>query len=175
MSEIGPIDSVSNAHKIVSVAHSSASGIVAKDICVTHDNVSIHVNVGSCLVWNQILTKIRNSTKLKLKNIDVVVYDVDGGKKRYIDDVQLLKEGATYFVSYIAKQERVFKSMDAFYDALKDYGKNDVQIEKIKRVLLVEQDIDVTELSTLTDAELEKYGLIQGGLRKAVLSVIENN
>jgi hypothetical protein len=126
------------------------------------------------LVWNQFLTKIRNSTKLKLKNIDVEVYDVDGGKKRYIDDVQLLKEGATYFVSYIAKQERVFKSMDAFYDALKDYGKNDVQIEKIKRVL-VEQDIDVMELSTLTDAKLKEVGLTQLGLRLAVLSVIENN
>ena len=73
----------------------------------------------------------------------------------------------------LKKRKREFQTMDDFYGALKIYGKNDDQIEKIKRVL-VEQEIDVMELSALTDAKLEKCGLIQGGLREAVLSVIEN-
>ena len=30
------------------------------------------------------------------------------------------------------------------------------------------------ELTTVTDLELKEYGLAQGGLRKAVLSVVEN-
>jgi hypothetical protein len=167
------IEAAQIAHKIVSVAHSSASSIVAKDICVTHDNVSIHVNVGSCLVWNQFLTKICNSKMLKLKNIDLVVYDVDGGKKRYIDDVQLLKEGATYFVSYIAKQG--FESMDDFYKAFESIvGWEKEDTEMVKKVFGV-QRIKLSQLTSLTDAKLEKYGLIQGGLREAVLSVIENN
>ena len=65
-----------------------------------------------------------------------------------------------------------FQSMHEFYDALKNYGKNGVQIEKIKRVL-VEQEIDVMELSNLTDETLEKVGLVLG-LREAILDVLEN-
>jgi hypothetical protein len=36
-----------------------------------------------------------------------------------------------------------------------------------------EQRIKRSQLSSLTDAKLQKMGLAQGGLRKAVLSVIE--
>ena len=70
------------------------------------------------------------------------------------------------------KRKWKFGSMNDFYQALKVYGKNDEQIEKIKRVL-VGQEIDVMELPTLTDSKLEKIGLVLG-LRDAVLSVIEN-
>jgi hypothetical protein len=62
--------------------------------------------------------------------------------------------------------------MDDFYMALKNYGKNDEQIEIIRSVF-VAQEIDVMELNSLTDGELKELGLIQYGLRKAVISVIE--
>jgi hypothetical protein len=78
------------------------------------------------------------------------------------------------FIPNANKRKRGFESMDNFYKALKDYGKKDQQIEKIRDVF-VEQEIDVTELTTLTDAKLKEDGLTQRGLREAVLSVIDND
>jgi hypothetical protein len=86
-----------------------------------------------------------------------------------VDDKAL----ANWISPSLNKRKRRFESMDDFYKALKEYGKKDEQIEKIKSVLL-EQEIDVMELTTLTDAKLKEDGLTQRGLREAVLSVIEN-
>ena len=71
------------------------------------------------------------------------------------------------------KRKREFESMDEFYEALKTYGKNDSQIGKIRNIM-EHQEIDTMELTSLTDAKLEKMGLAQLGLREAVLCVIEH-
>jgi hypothetical protein len=71
------------------------------------------------------------------------------------------------------KRKREFESMDEFYEALKqieDWEEEDT--DAVKKVFK-EQRIKLSQLSSLTDAKLEKYGLFQGGLREAVLSVIE--
>ena len=89
-----------------------------------------------------------------------------------LDDNTTAMNIANFSTGSSKKRKREFESIDDFYKALKDYGKNDQQIEKIKRVF-VEQEIDVMELTTLTDEKLEKIGLVLG-LREAVLSVINN-
>jgi predicted nucleotidyltransferase len=63
--------------------------------------------------------------------------------------------------------------MDEFYNALKVLGLDEMTIEMVRKVL-VEQEIDVMQLGGLTDSNLKKDGLVQLGLRKAVLEVIEN-
>jgi hypothetical protein len=78
------------------------------------------------------------------------------------------------FIPNANKRKRGFESMDEFYKALESIvGWEMEDTEIVKRVFGV-QRIKLPQLITLTDAKLEKYGLIQGGLREAVLSVIEN-
>ena len=50
-----------------------------------------------------------------------------------------------------------------------DWEKEDTEI--VKKVFGA-QRIELPQFTTLTDAKLKKYGLIQGGLREAVLAVI---
>jgi hypothetical protein len=70
------------------------------------------------------------------------------------------------------KRKREFESMDSFYEALLDYGLNETQKDKVRHVMEF-QEVLAKQLSSLTDAKLKEYGLVQGGLREAVLSVIE--
>ena len=70
------------------------------------------------------------------------------------------------------KRKRVFESMDDFYQALKEYGLDEEQKDKVKAII-EGQEILLKQLGNLTDAKLEKIGLVLG-LRDAVLSVIEN-
>jgi hypothetical protein len=76
------------------------------------------------------------------------------------------------FIPNSKKRKREIESMDDFYKALKEYGLDERQKDKVKAII-EGQEILHKQLSTLTDAELEKIGLALG-LRKAVLSVIEN-
>lgn len=95
------------AHRIASVAHSSASNIAVKDICATYNNVTVHLNIGSCLTWNQFIVKVRQDSDLQLTGKDVRIYEETGGKRRYIkEDVLLLKDGVEYFVETCEKKVR---------------------------------------------------------------------
>lgn len=72
------------------------------------------------------------------------------------------------------KRKREFDTIDQFYNALKqieDWEEEDTEI--VKKIFKAER-IKNSQLSFLTDEKLEKYGLMQGGLREAVLYVIEN-
>jgi hypothetical protein len=70
--------------------------------------------------------------------------------------------------------------MKEFFEMLKmDEGKSDEQVEKVRDVFS-EQDIEFKQLMetgdlAITDSKLEKYGITQGGLRTAILSVIKSN
>ena len=68
-------------------------------------------------------------------------------------------------------EEKAFASMEEFYEALRASGLKEGQIKKIIDVF-EEQDIVPTVLLRLTDEDLEKAGLKQLGLRKAVLAVL---
>jgi hypothetical protein len=70
--------------------------------------------------------------------------------------------------------------MEQFFNRLKmEEGKSDEQVKKVRDVFS-EQDIEFKQLMAtgdlaMTDAELKDYGITQGGLRKAILSVIRSN
>jgi hypothetical protein len=76
------------------------------------------------------------------------------------------------FIPNSNKRKRGFESMDDFYKSLEAIGgweKEDTEI--VKKVFDV-QRIKPSQITTLSDAKLKEYGLAQGGLREAVLSVI---
>jgi hypothetical protein len=70
--------------------------------------------------------------------------------------------------------------MEQFFDKLKmEECKSDEQVKKVRDVFS-DQDIEFKQLMAtgdlaITDAKLEKYGITQGGLRTAILSVIKSN
>jgi hypothetical protein len=78
------------------------------------------------------------------------------------------------FIPNSKKRKREFQSMDDFYKALESIFGWEREDTEIVETVFGLQRIKLSQLTTLTDAKLEKYGLIQGGLREAVLSVIEN-
>jgi hypothetical protein len=69
------------------------------------------------------------------------------------------------------KSPRHFENMEDFYGALCAKGLKDSQIAIIRKVF-EEQEIEVFVLHSLTEKDLEKDGLKQGGLRKAILAVL---
>jgi hypothetical protein len=80
---------------------------------------------------------------------------------------------ASWIKPSLNKRKRGFVSMGDFYKALKEYGLDEKQKDKVKAIIEC-QEILLKQLTTLTDAKLKEDGLTQGCLRKAVLSVIEN-
>ncbi len=65
--------------------------------------------------------------------------------------------------------------MKAFYKALESKLTN--PSKKAQQLALVqqkfdEQDIEADHLPRLTDEKLEKYGIVQGGLRESILSLL---
>ena len=70
--------------------------------------------------------------------------------------------------------------MEEFFVKLKtDQDMSDVQVDIVKNKF-GEQGITFKQLMasgelSLTNAELKEYGIAQGGLRKAILSVIKSN
>lgn len=81
---------------------------------------------------------------------------------------------ASWIKPSLNKRKRGFQSMDDFYKALEAIvGWENEDTETVKNMFEV-QRIKLPQLATLTDAKLKEAGLIQLGLREAVLSVIEN-
>jgi len=89
-----------------------------------------------------------------------------------LDDITTARNIAN-FIPNSNKRKRGFESMDDFYKALKEYGLDEKQKDKVKAII-EGQEILLKQIDNLTDAKLKEYGLTQGGLREAVLSVIEN-
>jgi hypothetical protein len=77
------------------------------------------------------------------------------------------------FIPNSNKRKRGFESMDHFYMALKEFGLDEKQKDKVKAII-EDQEILLKQLTNLTDAKLKEDGLTQRGLREAVLSVIKN-
>jgi hypothetical protein len=70
--------------------------------------------------------------------------------------------------------------MEQFFEKLKtDEDMSDAQVQLAKETfssqgITVKQLMKTGELA-MTDAELKEYGIAQGGLRKAIISVIRRN
>jgi hypothetical protein len=73
-----------------------------------------------------------------------------------------------------------FTDMEHFFEKLKtDQGMSDAQVaiakEKFECQGITFKQLMNTGDLAITDSDLEKYGIAQGGLRKAILGVIKSN
>jgi hypothetical protein len=101
--------------------------------------------------------------------IDVPLYSVAGSERL------ILLISVIPIISIGSDHSRTISDMNQFFEVLKSIDGWEEEDSLIVEKVFKEQRIKFSQLSTLTDAKLEKYGLIQGGLREAVLSVIREN
>ena len=106
-----------------------------------------------------------------------------------ITDVKDLREGFLYYALTVNEEipkktkdviTKFSPEMEEFFKALKDEeGLEDEDVALVKDVF-VKQKLKFKQLMetgdlAITDVELERYGIAQGGLRKAILSLIKSN
>jgi hypothetical protein len=102
-----------------------------------------------------------------------------------VTEVKDLRDGFLYYClnvneDFPDKRRAKFTTMEEFFKALtEEEDMSDEQVLKAKTVFS-EQGITFKQLMgtgdlAITDAKLKEYGIIQGGLRTAILSVIRNN
>ena len=158
----------------------------------TYGKNSETFDITTCTSWAHFLQMVDKSPKLKIPihAREIYHYLSDGGHS-YVSALSALQEGKEYFVEtdldkpgsdlkYTMEQIKWSVEMEQFFERLKtEEGKTDEQVKKV-RCVFAEQDIEFKQLMAtgdlaITDAELEKYGITQGGLRKAILAVIKGN
>ena len=125
--------------------------------------------------------KFKNSVPIKL------LYRLRDEIPIVVTDITDLREGFLYYAltvnEEIPKKTTDFNTkfspeMEEFFKALKE-EKGETAMERVKAVF-VKEDIGFKQLMetgdlAITDVELERYGIAQGGLRKAILSLIKSN
>jgi hypothetical protein len=95
-------------------------------------------------------------------------------------DIEGLEAGKSYFVetqSSIGSTPK-FSTKDDFFNALKE-KKGNPAMERVREVF-AKEDIEFEQLMetgdlAITDEKLKEYGIAQGGLRTAILSLIRSN
>jgi len=131
-----------------------------------------------------LIQKVELELKLA-RPLQKFLYAIEDGDALVVTDVKNLREGLLYYVLATfemipQKKTAKFSTMEEFFGKLKteeDMPDDLVEMTKEKFGL---QGINFKQLMktgelAITDAELEKYGINQGGLRKAILSVIKSS
>jgi hypothetical protein len=142
------------------------SSIKMSNICKTN------YNVNNCFFWDRdnfvsILVDFCDPSKRQ----DSLGTWMDIAKDH--NDFKSVENIGSFLHGSSRKRKRLFESMDEFYEALNQFEDwDDEDTEEVKKVFK-QQRIQLTQLSILTDAKLEKMGLAELGLREVVLSVTE--
>ena len=129
------------------------------------------------------MQKVDKSPKLKIPIHTREIYHyLSHGGHSYVSELSALQEGKEYFVETDLDKpgSDVKFTMEQFFERLKiDEDMSDAQVE-IAKESFSSQGITYKQLMktgdlAMTDAELEKMGIVQLGLRKAILAVIKSN
>ena len=152
-------------------------------ISVKRGDTRIHLDISSISSMKNLLWVIgeRFETAAPIKT----VYRLEDGDVVLPFDVRALREGFLYYAITLdeelpKKQTVTSTNMEEFFEKLKvDEDMSDAQVQ-IAREKLQEQRVRFKQLMAtgdlaITDSDLKEYGILQGGLRKAILSVIQSN
>jgi hypothetical protein len=157
------------------VVTSFSNHSLQKVVKIGHDGVFVDVNIAGCVTFDDFREKVQSSSGTLRQTGEISsVFRFDGQIPVLVDSVDAFKADTTYFVTTgeVLTGVKSLATMDEFYKALeRDQRLNENQIKKIRDVL-EEQDIVSTVLPRLTDEKLKEYGLKQGGLREAILTVL---
>jgi hypothetical protein len=154
-----------------------------KVLYVSYKGTTEAMEVSNCTSWQLFMKMISDS---KLLNVGAIIrkiyFQLENGIRVNVTNVATLTAGTTYFIEtdLNVPKEVKFSTMNEFFEKLKtEQEVDDDDIQTIKDCF-VKQKIKFRQLMAtgdlaLTDAELKDYGITQGGLRKAILSVIRSN
>jgi hypothetical protein len=155
-----------------------------KVLYVSYKGTTEAMEVSNCTSWQLFMRMISDS---KLLNVGAIIrkiyFQLENGRRVYVTNVTTLTAGTTYFIETdlnVPKEVKFSPEMEQFFNRLKtDEDMSDAQVE-IAKESFASQGITYRQLMktgelAITDAELKEYGITQGGLRKAILSVIKSN
>jgi len=161
---------------IITVSYKDYVGIRTKDFDVT-----------TCLSWTRFLNEVDKSPELAIPIHARKIYRIlPDGRHSYVSELTALQSGEYYFVEtdlnkpLMAKEKVQFSTMEGFFEKLKsDRKRPESDITKLREIF-TEQGIlfdDLMETGDLaiTDEKLKEDGIIQRGLRTAILAVIKSN
>jgi hypothetical protein len=174
------VTAIQNGRQVAYEIQSSIDSIKEKFVHFTYKSRTVHLNIGACVLWPQMLQTIQECQELKIEKPIKKIYSLVEGKKSYETDWFGFKAEGLYYIETEDDLAQKFTTMEEFFDKLKTQRKRpEAEIEKVKRVF-AEQGIQFDDLTAtgelaLTDEKLEKYGIAQGGLRTAILAVIKSN
>ena len=136
------------------------------------------MNIGGCAGWPVLKKLIKESLDIQTDILNL--YSRDGMKKVYEKEWSGLQDEAEYFVETEDDLLQKFTTMESFYERLRTERKRPhSEIDIVKAVFrdqgILFDELIVTGDLALTDEKLQKYGISQGGLRTAILSVIRSN
>jgi hypothetical protein len=176
---------VGSCRQIASNAQNVLSTNFSKPVKVQYLENLVGLNVGACIVWNDFITIIKSEKSLKIAADDTIVgiYCMDENQKCLVHDLQLLKADSRYYVqteSSLKDSKPKFSTLEEFFKALKDEEDMIDELVLKAKAVFAEQGITFKQLMktgdlAMTDSELKEYGIAQGGLRKAILSLIKGN
>ena len=149
----------------------------SKPVSITHNNVTLEIQISSCISWAQFLLLVKSKKRLGINSVIETVYEVVDGKKKIIDeDFSLLKANGCYYVETEDHAPKFSNEMISFFDKLKSEQELEDYEVKIIKDVFADQKIKFKMLKKITDEKLNGYGNLKDfdGLRMAILDLIEN-
>lgn len=172
------VKNTQKGHRILRAVQSSVCSVQEKFIHVTYNGETAHLNVGGCVDPDDLLGVIRE--KLNVKQPIKRIYSLYNGKKSTETEVSGLQANGDYYVETDEHRASNFTTMEEFFDKLKtDEDMSEAQVS-LARDALIGQGMTYKQLTKtgdlgMTDEKLKEYGIGQGGLRIAILSIIRGN
>ena len=175
--------SLTNAATGFAFANGLIPAVKEKHISIKYGSQEFDLEVSTILTLSALIHAVEK--KLNLPQPIKLLYRLRDEAHVVVTDVTDLREGFLYyalteFEELPKKQTAKFNTMDEFFDKLKtDESMTDAQVEMAKNAcssqgITCKQLMKTGELA-ITDAELERIGIVQLGLRKAILAVIKIN
>ncbi|KAI8903034.1 hypothetical protein EDD86DRAFT_251905 [Gorgonomyces haynaldii] len=183
---VGVFNKMMGAATGFGVARGWIPQVSEKHITVKHQQSDqrIAIEVSTLSSMDELLEELQQKLNLA-PPLQKLLYMIEDGEFVLVKDVKDLRAGLLHYVLTVneqlpKKQTVKFTTMEEFFVKLKtDEGMSDEQVETAKQKIS-EQGITFKQLMAsgkhaMTDEKLEKYGIQQGGVRTAILQVIENN
>jgi len=178
------LEIVNKAAKVAKSVSDSFKGLDVKNVHVTYGGITVCFDIGQCRFLKDFTNMILKESEFKIpegQQIAQIYSKLSDNSKSILKELAGFKTDGHYFVeteSSLKRSTYKFSEMEDFFKALKEMKGNSA-MERVREVL-VKEDIDFKQLMetgdlAITDAELKEYGIAQGGLRKAILSLIRSN
>lgn len=154
-----------------------------KLVTISYEGNLIDMNVADCANLSEFLEKVgKSSATLKLTKSVTAVYRIENGSPHFVTEVDAFIEKQTYYVvtagdplpKPVSPETTSFQTMEEFYAKLELEFDDEFKKDFMTNVTDVfrKQGIGLKRLPDLTNEELERIGLKQWGLRKAILKVL---